>query len=375
MVNFREEDKLNFNIVMPLASRDGYGYSGECLVESAHEHNANVGVVAHDWQDRHEIAKTVIDAEIGRYDVADKELLVVYFLPYALNVFRSDVNFCQTMFETTEVPDVWAEIINYRAQGLLVPSIFCKNVFEKKVSVPVEAFPLGVNTQTYYMVEREPSSVFTFLMTGLLHYRKGAEFAVRAFKEEFKPHEKVRLILKTRRGFLDVGDEDIDDGRISVVDADYSRSDMLDLYHAGDCFLAPSRGEASGLTPREAMATGLSVIATNWGGLSEITDGRYTYPLDVEDLEDAPEACSSYEYGITQGQSIGQFARPSITHLRSLMREAFEDQEGNKKKGFDAAMWVQQQWNYSRCGKLWLDAIERLYDRRQASIRNVDATN
>lgn len=361
MVKFKDNDKYNFNILAPMASADGYGYSAEELVRAASKLNTNIGYVAHDWQDRRYTGQDVQELEVHRYD--DKEMLVVYFIPHALWTFQADVTIAQTMFETDEIPDFWAHLINNHAKGLIVPSDFCRHVFSQKVDVPVKVAPLGVNIETYHYVEREQSNVFTFLMAGLLHYRKGAEFAVRAFKQEFRAGEPVRLILKTRKGFLDVGSETVeDDDRILVVDEDYDRKDMLDLYHAGDCFIACSRGEASGLTPREAMATGLTAIVLDWGGLSEIADPRFTYPVSVADLELAPPVCSSYDHAITQGQSIGHFARPSMDSLRAQMRHVFENQDEARIKGAHGALWMQNHWNYDECAKKWLKALEKIYN-------------
>lgn len=361
-IPFRQDGKLNFDIVAPMASADGYGYSAEELVRAASLTGANIGYICHDWQDRRFTGQDIQDLELERHQVGDKEVLVVYFIPYAFYHFQSKINIGMTMFETTEIPDVWAQFCTI-PKGLIVPTEFCKEVFQKKLpDKQIEVVPLGVNLNTYYMVERQPSNVFTFLMAGLLHYRKGAEFAVKAFQEEFEPDEPVRLVLKTRRGFLDTGKEDIFDPRISVVNADYDRQDMLDLYHAGDCFIACSRGEAAGLTPREAMATGLPAIVTDWSGLKEIADPAYSYPLKVETLEPAPAVCTSYDQGITQGQPIGDFARPSVPHLRELMRHIYENPEEARQKGLKAAMEIQNKWNYGYCANKWLEAIERIHD-------------
>lgn len=345
-----------------MASADGYGYSAEELVRFAVQHGADIGYIAHDWQDRRYTGQDIQDLEIPANTIWNKEVLVTYFIPYAFYHFRSNFNIGQTMFETTEIPDTWAHFSGMQ-DGLIVPSAFCKEVFQKKLpKMHIENVPLGVNMDTYYMIEREESPVFTFMMAGLLHYRKGVEFAVKAFKRAFKRDDPVKLILKTRRGFFDVGEESIDDPRIQIVDADYSRSDMLNLYHAGDCFIACSRGEASGLTPREAMATGMPTIVTDWGGLREIADPRYTYPLSIEYEEQAPSVCSSYDQGITQGDPIGNFCRPSVDHLVELMRQIYQNKDEAKKTGFQSAMWVQSEWNYSLCAKKWLEAIERIYD-------------
>jgi glycosyltransferase involved in cell wall biosynthesis len=364
-VKFRENDRLNFDFLAPMASADGYGYSAEELVRAAVQtHGAQIGYVIHDWADPKYTGTDVKSLEVSRESIGQKEVFVQYFIPYAFYQNRNfpvEIPIGQTMFETTEIPDIWAYCMQF-VKGVIVPSEFCKRVFEKKVTVPVHVAPLGVNPLVYPYVERAPSDVFTFLMAGSLHYRKGVEFAVKAFKTEFSRNEKVRLILKTRKDFLDTGREFLDDPRIQVVNCDYDRQDMLDLYHAADCFIACSRGEASGLTPREAMATGIPAIVTNWGGLEEIADERYSYPLDIVGEVEAPPVCTSYDDGITQGQSIGNFCEPSVDHLRTLMREAYDNPQENLAKGRRASEWIARDWNYDICSRKWLDAIERIYD-------------
>lgn len=366
MIRFKDNNRLNFSFLAPMASADGYGYSAEELVKHAvQDDKADIAFVTHDWVDKKYTSQEVQDLVVSKDEIGMREVLVVYFIPYAFYQHQGLAHkmFGQTMFETTEIPDIWAHCCNM-TDGLVVPSEFNKQVFQKKVDKQIEVAPLGVNLDTYKFIEREPSKTFTFLMAGMLHYRKGAEFAVKAFKQEFERDEPVRLVLKTRKGFLDVGDELLDDPRIEIADDDYTREEMLDLYHAGDCFIACSRGEASGLTPREAMATGIPAIVTDWGGLSEIADSRYTFPIEIEDEEEAPPRCSSYDVGITQGQPIGNFARPSVSSLRAAMREAFEDKEATASKGRAASKWIAENWNYSVCAEKWLDALERLYDGR-----------
>lgn len=366
VVRFKDNGTLNFDFLAPMASADGYGYSAEELVRSAvYTHGANIGFVQHDWVDDRFTGDDIKRLVVPRDHIGQTEVFVPYFIPYAFYQCAGLASkmYGQTMFETTEIPDIWGWCCN-QTDGIIVPSEFNREVFGRKVDKPIEVAPLGVNTKTYPFMEREPSNVFTFVMAGMLHYRKGVEFAVKAFKEEFSANEPVRLVLKTRKGFFDIGHEQVDDPRIQVVDADYSRAEMLDLYHAGDCFVACSRGEAAGLTPREAMATGMPAIVTDWGGLSEIADSRYTYPIEISDEEPAPSTCSSYDQGITQGQSIGNFCRPSITSLRTAMRYAFSYPEKNLEKGRRASEWIHREWNYDICAKRWLEALERLYEQK-----------
>ena len=354
--------QLSFNIMAPMASADGYGYSAEELVRAAvFEHGADVGLIPHDWVDTTYTDRAILKLQITR-EQHSKEVLINYFLPLAFGMLPSEKSYGMTMFETTEIPDIWGQLCNEHSDGLIVPSEFNREVFQQKVDGPIEVVPLGVNTDIYFELEREPSPVFTFLMAGMLHYRKGAEFALRAFVQEFEPDEPVRLILKTRKGMLDIAGLQITDPRVLVVDGDYTRDELRELYRAADCFVACSRGEASGLTPREAMATGIPAIVTNWGGLAEIANPDCNFPLDIDCEETAPPICSSYGEHITRGQNIGNYARPSVSHMRKLMRSAYEDQQATRAKGKKAAEWIRQEWTYTDCSKKWLDAIENLYD-------------
>jgi glycosyltransferase involved in cell wall biosynthesis len=342
-----------FSVVAPLVSADGYGVSAEQMVLAATDLGADIEFVSHDWSDPRYTDSKLLDLQAPQIT---RDVVVVHFLPFAFTRFRASVTLGSTMFETDSIPPFWIPCCN-ATNGIIVPSEHCREAFQPHLDVPVEVVPLGVDTGFYRPVEREHEGSFTFLMTGLLHYRKGADLAIRAFREEFAG-EDVRLVLKTRRSFLDVGDERLDDPRIRVIDGDATREEMRELYTMADCFLAPSRGEASGLTPREAMATGLPTILTDWGGLQEIADESYSYPVEVECLEPAPPSCSSYDANVAGHQPIGNFARPSVTDLRRRMREVYSDRQAANARGLAGAEFVAREFNWGKCARRWLDVIE-----------------
>ena len=367
MIKLKDDPKgLTFNFASMLTGVDGYGYSAEELVKSMiHDHRATI-----DYFPLMQLNLDHSDPEFLRLvqkagDLNAKDTLLTYYAPFGFDTmgerFNGKCHIGGTMFETTEIPDWWAEVTETHTDALIVPTEFCKEVFAKKISKPIKVAPLGVDTQLYKHVERPPSPVFTFLMAGQLGIRKGADVAIKAFQEEFGSTEPVRMILKTRTNVLDTLDATISDDRITVVDGDYSRPQMLDFYEAGDCFLAPSRGEGAGLTPREAMATGLPVIATNWSGLTEIMDTKYGWSLDY-DIVPVPTRFRHFLGGLDRGQDLGNWAEPSVAHLRKLMREAYEDQETTAAKGEAAANWIKESWTYKHCAAKWLKAVEELYD-------------
>lgn len=351
-----------FRFVAPLAGADGYGQSAEQLALHATDLGADIQFVAHDWQDDR-FTDTRLQTLRGK--TGERELSVIYFLPFAFvrPEFRARVTVGMTMFETDGVPPFWVPCCN-QTNGVIVPSEHCRRSFAAAVDVPVVVAPLGVDTSFY-----TPGAVntdtqnrpFVFLMAGLLHYRKGAEFAVRAFREEFPTETHVQLWLKTRRGFLDVGTESLDDPRIEVFNEDDHREVMRSRYRTADCYVACSRGEASGLTPREAMACGTPAIVTDWGGLSELADPAYCYVTGIDGLEPAPPACSSYDQNVAGHLPIGNFCVPSVREIRAAMRMAYEDRDTNREMGERAAR-AMRAWSWERCATKWLAAIEQLWE-------------
>lgn len=359
-------------MVAPTASADGYGCSAEALVLAAvKDHGADIGFIEHDWRDSRFSSPEFLAMRVTDCAADYREVMVVYFLPFALARFRSRITIGMSMWETDRLPDSWAAACNW-ATGYIVPSQHSYEVFQPRISCPIEVVPFGTDTDffTAYTHTRLQDGLTRFLMTGLLHYRKGLEFALRAFREEFSPTENVSLTLKTRNGFLDAGNESavLDDPRVHVIDEDYTRRGMRELYWYHDCLLAPSRGEGSGLTPRDAMSTAMPVILTDWSGLTEIADERYNWPVGVEDFEPVPNDCSSYRGGITGGGDIGNMARPSVPDIRAAMRQIHEDKAEARRRGLEAADWMRREFTWERSAWLWLKALERL------SVRYVSET-
>jgi N-acetyl-alpha-D-glucosaminyl L-malate synthase BshA len=70
--------------------------------------------------------------------------------------------------------------------------------------------------------------------------------------------------------------------------------DMVPILSVGDLFLLPSAQESFGLAALEAMACGVTVIASRVGGLSEvITDGRDGFLRPVDDIDGMVDAAVS----------------------------------------------------------------------------------
>jgi glycosyltransferase involved in cell wall biosynthesis len=98
------------------------------------------------------------------------------------------------------------------------------------------------------------------------------------------------------------------------------------------CFLLFSSmfrtGEGWGRPIVEAMAMSLPTIATDWSGITQYLNHTNGYPLPIDGLSPIPS-------GPFQGEH--QWANPSLSELRRLMREVKTNQGGDAVKRGQAA--------------------------------------
>ncbi len=74
---------------------------------------------------------------------------------------------------------------------------------------------------------------------------------------------------------------------------------------------------------------GLPVIATNFSGPSFYLTQENSFPLRVEAMEQVPN-------GAEFGMVAAKWARPSVAHLRELMRFVFENRDDARLRGIQA---------------------------------------
>ena len=94
-------------------------------------------------------------------------------------------------------------------------------------------------------------------------------------------------------------------------------------YRALDLFIAPQRWEGFGVTPLEAMASGVPVVATTVGAFSELVEDGRTGTLipqgDVDAMADAAARWLDDPRGL---KSAGAASRERVTRLFSMQAEA-----------------------------------------------------
>lgn len=146
--------------------------------------------------------------------------------------------------------------------------------------VPIQVLPCGIDSDAWPMQRRDPSRQLTFGMIGMLAGRKDPWLAIQAWQElkEEHPEFDARFEFKTSCAGLHPAIEQwLPD--VKIHDRIWSKQQVLDWYYGVDVLVSTSRGEGNNKPAMEFMATGGTVIASDWSGHQNWLYPEATYPL------------------------------------------------------------------------------------------------
>lgn len=276
-----------------------------------------------------------------------------------------------TVWETTRVPKTWPASLEGLDALWTVSKHSRDALINSGVEKDVKIVPEGVDTTVFnnYVEphQRDPDA-FLFLAVMKWEMRKNPKILLEAFAEEFKPDEKVRLAVQMHnpfvRGFnifqqmfaLNLGKH----APIVVLPPVEETSELARYYKTADCFVFPTSGESWGLPPLEALACGVPVITTNWGGCLEYMKEDYGWLIDVEKMETPNDGMFFNPTNFDEGN---EWAIPSKKHLRELMRYAFEHKDECKKKGGkNSYSYVNDNFTWEKSGEKAVELLKEVVE-------------
>jgi glycosyltransferase involved in cell wall biosynthesis len=329
--------------------RSGYGIVN--LEYSTALNRLLKGGVSYGW----ERVTDILPMDFQQLTEEQKELLTKPYVKEKIGVIKttpplfymntSEFRIGYTMVENTRIGDGWVNFCN-NMDGIFVPSQFLVQVFQEcGVKKPIKVVKQGINSKNFPFINRPNKEKFVFGTVGYIDDRKNWKDMVQAFCSEFEPDEPVELWIKNANVYF--AHNGFTDPRIKVINRFYTPKELHTLYGLFDCFLCPSHAEGSCLPAREAMATGLPVILTNWSGLSEIAN--YGYPLTPVAI-DYPD--------IRGAEQPGFMARLDVQELMYYMRYVYEHRNEAKAKGITASKYIHENWEWNVCAKDLLSKLE-----------------
>ena len=290
-------------------------------IESSRPQNWQQSELAEQLQKNYHYEPTIMIATPEWWDLSAGDRLP-FFGPFGV-------------FEGTKIPYGW----KLRAQKehinvIFVPSEHTKQAFiNAGITKRIEIIPHGVNLKIFNT--EVPKADFPQLKEGYFKFlfvggwkdgvndRKGLDILLRAFCAEFKPEEKVQLICKLNMAYqspenvlynIDLLQLPKNRPEIIMLLNDGPEKELAKIYRSCDCFVMPSKAEAFCMPCLEALACGLSVIATNYGGQTD-----YLPKEGLINISGMTRATGEFQiYAETE------WAIPDQAHLQQLMRNAFE---------------------------------------------------
>jgi glycosyltransferase involved in cell wall biosynthesis len=157
--------------------------------------------------------------------------------------------------------------------------------------------------------------------------RKNPLAAVRAFRAAFgtlSAADRPALIIKSQNAAHVGGNQALYDAiapdeDVTLFDRTLDRPDTLALVAGAACLLSLHRGEGLGLLVAEAMAYGVPVVATDYGGSTDLLTPETGFPVDYRLIPVPRDAYPFWEEQV--------WADPDIDHAAWSLREVFERPE------------------------------------------------
>lgn len=240
---------------------------------------------------------------------------------------QGDYRLMNFFWEETEVPRKTIDLMERHLDGVLVASVFGRNILRNSgLSRPVAVIGCGID---HHAVPTEMptraakiSRNFRFLHVSSGLARKGIEELLLAYMTAFTIADAVELVIKTydnETNVVRVLYERIIGHRpnapvVNVIAASMLDADIQDLYASADAVVLPTRGEGFNLPAAEAMIAGVPVVVTGFSAHMDFCDddSAWLIGFDFEPSESHVRSSNS------------MWVRPRPIELSVAMRRLYD---------------------------------------------------
>jgi len=316
----------------------GYNVHAQGFIEGLTENKVDVKTVPYDHGTMEGLSHKIISSIKKEYYYDAPSVCLSYGNDMLSFTGKKRVGY--TVWETTHAPLTWAKQLNTLDDVWTVSKHSRDALAAAGVEKDIKIVPEGVDTTTFtkFVKPLQKDDHFLFLSIFKWEARKSPDILLEAFAEEFKPGEKVALLMQSYNPFLQglnmyakLFEMNLPPhAPVRIIPPVKTRSEVAAYYRTADCFVLPTKGEAWGLPVMESLACGTPAITTNWGGALEFMNNDIGWLIDVEKFETPDDGMFFRKENFSPEN---KWAVPSKKHLRELMRYAFEHKDECKKKG------------------------------------------
>ncbi len=240
----------------------------------------------------------------------------------------ADLRLAYVFWEESLIPQATVDVLNAHFHAVLAPSRFvAKALLDSGVSRPIHTVGFAPDLSAYTALPgqraRQPGGRTNFLHVSSAFPRKGVDVLIAAYARAFRAGDAVRLVVKTFPNPHNAAAAQIaalrqaDPGApyIELVDEDLDEPALQALFAAADAVVLPARGEGFNLPAAEAMAAGVPLVVTGFGGHMDFCDAAsarlVTYRLAASRSHVA--------------SAMSLWAEPDVDDLAAALREVHAD--------------------------------------------------
>lgn len=258
-------------------------------------------------------------------------ITISHHYPVLVPSQRGDLTVALFFWEESLIPEDTVRVLNGGFDAVFAPSVaVAKALLDSGVSIPVHMVGQAPNLSAFSKIASnrvsgsyQDSQKFTFLHISSCFPRKGVDVLLAAYAKAFRRHDPVRLVIK---GFPnphnDVPEQierlrqsDTEIGEITMLNEDLNEKAVHELYSEADALVLPTRGEGFNLPAAEAMAAGIPLIVTGYGG-----------HLDFCTAADARLVDFRFAVSRSHVAAAGSlWVEPDVEDLAAALREVFDD--------------------------------------------------
>lgn len=279
------DNMLDVQFVSPRGTNDGYSSVGVFMEKFAKENGV--------FLNRH---------------FTGQKIGLLYHHPRYVDLLETDYKILYTGFESSKMPEDWIPYLE-KFNEIWTLSKFNQKAL-KELGFESKVMYHGINCDEFPLLERTGDRPLTFLHYDAFKWRKGWDLVLNAFEMAFGDSQEVKLILKTtqeRTLPLDYPNVEIKKGR-------YSQERLLEVLKESDIFIFPSRGEGFGMTPLEAMSTGMPAIVTNEHGIADYFNDKFMWGVKGKEIP------AKYDSSIFKDRDLGVMYEADIKELAELLQ-------------------------------------------------------
>ncbi|MDD2809711.1 FkbM family methyltransferase [Rhodoferax sp.] len=294
---------------------------------------------------------------------------IVHHFPLITDAAPAACRLVMFFWEESVVPADMVAHINTHFDGVLVASLFVRQCLRNSgCTLPVFLVPMGlphfasVTDLAPQMNCPASGQNFRFLHVSSAFARKGIDVLLEAFFARFTGADAVELYIKSFANphnnvaelVAQFADKFPDGPRVILDHDELDAQQMHALYASAHAMVLPSRGEGFNMPAAEALAMGLPLVVTGFGGQADFANVQNAYMVPY-----------SFALSGSHLQTEGSFwiepDRESLVQLLGMVRDDVLAQSARlQQQRLNGAQWVRQQYTWANAARVTLNAAAAL---------------